>query len=317
MSKPTVTELQLPESDSPFASYAPGGSSDTTRLNPRAADDAAREFCEMMIPIGDACLDDAYTYVISDRGRGCGYLGCDTEKEIRLGDKNVFDLLPETLTAPNVVAALLNLRAPVSTGKSHFHLASTAAALKTVANRWKELIPDSHLTDEDSRLGFATLNFHVRPRGGALPESTHVILVVCNNSRCGRMKNAISAAKNGSRDATNGTLLLVLCGEPASVAMHQHVSPLLAQPAPVLQVANRAPYEHLSVPNLRQQLRNRKAQLRRLRLVPGEEKPQAVKVKVAKKPAKVDDDVVVLSSDDDSEHEHEHEPEREVSTDAE
>jgi hypothetical protein len=137
MSKPTVTELQLPESDSPFASYAPGGSSDTTRLNPRAADDAAREFCEMMIPIGDACLDDAYTYVISDRGRGCGYLGCDTEKEIRLGDKNVFDLLPETLTAPSVVAALLNLRAHwhVATGKSQFHLASAAAALKTIAKR--------------------------------------------------------------------------------------------------------------------------------------------------------------------------------------
>jgi hypothetical protein len=37
-----VTELQPPDSDSPFGSYAPGGSSDSTRLNSRAADDAAQ-----------------------------------------------------------------------------------------------------------------------------------------------------------------------------------------------------------------------------------------------------------------------------------
>jgi hypothetical protein len=66
----TDLPVQLPESDLPFASYAPGGSIDTTRLNANTADDAATEFIDVMTTISDACLDRTVTYTIGHMGKG-------------------------------------------------------------------------------------------------------------------------------------------------------------------------------------------------------------------------------------------------------
>jgi hypothetical protein len=108
------------------------------------------------------------------------------------------------------------------------------------------------------------------------------------------MTNAISAAKNGSREATNGTILLILCG---NLAPPQPVSHLLATPN-----ARGNPYGHLSVAEALQALQETRARVNRLR---GVEKPAKVEGQ--------DEDVIerVEISSDGSDTEDEISPERE------
>ncbi len=291
-----MTDLQLPESDLPFASYEPGGSIDTTRLNANAADDAATEFIEVMTTISDACLARTVTYTIGNMGKGCGYIACDTTRKICIGGQELFELISAALVSEKVVAALRRLSNIGTKGRSRSMInTATGAALKNIAKRLQEAIPnsESHMTDDDARLGFATANLHFRGSGGAEAASFHLIFVLAT-ARCGRLKNAISAAKNGCREATNGTILLILCG---NIAPHQHVSHLLATPN-----ARGHPYGHLSVSEALQQLQETRALLTRLR---GADKPAKVEVQ--------DEDVIVQVeiSSDGSDTEDEVSPERE------